>query len=94
MELNNFINTIGYDGNSAIVDKLSFSENKNKNLKDLLDKGKFHAAAAYAVYNDDENGLQTIADKYNELSGSHYKKDQIKRLFGISKVQTKKTIFL
>ena len=35
MEIKDFINTIGYDGNSAIVDKARLSKNSNKNLVNL-----------------------------------------------------------
>lgn len=94
MELNDFINSIGYDGNSAIIDKAEFSKNKGKNISRLLDEGKFKIAAAYAVYNDDEESLAAIACKYNELSGSNYKKEHIRRLFGVSKSNVKRKLFL
>lgn len=92
MEINDFINTIGYDGNSAIVDKARLSKNANKNLDQLLEAGSFRAAAAYAVYTESEDDLQRVADEYNKLSNSAYKKEQIKRLFGVSKVDVKKRL--
>ncbi len=92
MEIKDFINTIGYDGNSAIVDKARLSKNSNKNLDQLLEAGAFRAAAAYAVYTESEEDLQKVADEYNKLSRSNYKKEQIKRLFGVSKVEVKKRL--
>lgn len=92
MEINDFINTIGYDGNSAIVDKARLSKNSNKNLDKLLESGAFRAAAAYAVYTESDEDLQKVADEYNKLSNSNYKKEQIKRLFGVSKVEVKRKL--
>ncbi|UTC65978.1 MULTISPECIES: hypothetical protein [unclassified Treponema] len=92
MEIRDFINTIGYDGNSAIVDKARLSKNSNKNIDELLQTGAFRAAAAYAVYTESEDDLQKVADEYNKLSNSNYKKEQIKRLFGVSKVEVKKKL--
>ena len=79
MELNTFINSIGYDGNSAVADKMAFSKNKGKSLSQLV---------------EDEEGLQQVADMYNKLAGSSYKKEQMYRLFGVSKVDVKKVLFL
>lgn len=92
MEIKDFINTIGYDGNSAIVDKARLSKNSNKNLDQLLESGAFRAAAAYAAYTESEEDLQKVADEYNKISHSNYKKEQIKRLFGVSKVEVKKKL--
>lgn len=94
MELNTFINSIGYDGNSAVADKTAFSKNKGKSISQLVESGQFRAAAAYAVYTEDEEGLQQVADMYNKLAGSSYKKEQMYRLFGVSKVDVKKVLFL
>ncbi|AIN92774.1 hypothetical protein [Treponema putidum] len=92
MEINDFINTIGYDGNSAIVDKARLSKNSNKDIDKLLESGAFRAAAAYAVYTESDEDLQKVADEYNKLSNSNYKKEQIKRLFGVSKVEVKRKL--
>lgn len=94
MDINKFISSIGYDGNSAIVDKVRFSKNKNKDLKTLLQEGSFRSAAAYAVYTNSQDDLQHVADCYNSRSGSHYTKEQIPRLFGVSNVDIKKILIL
>lgn len=94
MEKDNFINTIGYDGDSAIIDKACFAKNKSKTIVELLEEGSFRTATATAVYSSSDKDLQLVADKYNELSGSSYTKEQIPRLFGISKVDVKKVIKL
>ncbi|MEL3911557.1 hypothetical protein [Treponema pedis] len=94
MELDKFISTIGYDGNSAIIDKARFSKNKGKSVFDLIKIGAFRSAASYAVYTGSDEDLQAVADEYNSLSGSHYKKEQIPRLFGVSKAEVKKQLML
>ncbi len=92
--MDNFISAIGYDGDSAIVDKLRKSKNKGKSISTLLDEGSFRAATAYAIYSDSDEDLQLVADRYNEVSNSNYKKEQMSKLFGVSKVAVKKHIFL
>ncbi len=94
MDINKFISSIGYDGNSAIIDKVRFAKNKNKDLKTLLQEGAFRSAAAYAVYTGSQEDLQNVADCYNSFSASHYKKEQIPRLFGVSNVEVKKILIL
>ncbi len=94
MQLDDFISAIGYDGDSAIIDKLRKSKNKGKTISNLLDEGSFRAATAYAVFSDSEENLQLVADRYNQISGSNYKKEQMVKLFGVSKITVKKQIFL
>lgn len=94
MDVNKFFCSIGYDGKSSIIDKTAFSKFKNKNISQLLECGAFRQAAAYAIYSDSNEYLQLVADAYNKLSNSNYTKEQIPRLFGVSKVDVKKLLFL
>ncbi len=94
MELDDFISAIGYDGGAAVVDKARRAKNKGKTLDQLLEEGSFRAATAFAIDSAKDEDLQKVADKYNELSNSNYTKEQIPRLFGVSKVEVKKRILL
>ncbi len=94
MELDDFISTIGYDGGSAVVDKVRRAKNKGKKIEDLLEEASFRAATAFAIYSNSDEDLQKVADKYNEVSNSNYTKEEIPRLFGVSKVDVKKRILL
>ncbi len=94
VERDDFISAIGYDGGSAVVDKVRRAKNKAKTIEQLLEEGSFRAATAFAINTGKDEDLQKVADKYNELSNSNYTKEQIPRLFGVSKVEVKKRILL
>ena len=94
MTKNDFISTIGYDGAAAVVDKGRRAKNGSKTLTELLDAGAFRSAAAFAVYDDSQEELQTVTDYYNKLAHADYTTDNILRVFGISKTDSKKVILL
>ena len=94
MTKNDFISTIGYDGAAAVVDKGRRVKNGNKTLTQLLEAGAFRSAAAFAVYNDSQEELQTVTGYYNKLAHSNYTVENILRVFGITKANTKRIILL
>ncbi|MGP1594544.1 MAG: hypothetical protein ACTTH8_04775 [Treponema sp.] len=94
MKKNDFISSIGYDGAAAVVDKVRRTQNSNKTIEQLLAAGAFRSAAALALYNDSQEELTAVADYYNTLAHSHYTAENITRVFGISKAESKKTIVL
>lgn len=89
-----FINSIGYDGEAAVVDKSRLGRNKGKNLQELLNEGSFRSAASLAVFDESDAEIEEVINAYNNISGSHYKKEQIFKLFGIYKIDVKKTLVL
>ena len=94
MTKNDFISTIGYDGAAAVVDKERRAKNGNKTLAQLLEAGAFRSAAAFAAYDDSQEELQTVTDYYNKLAHADYTTDNILRVFGITKTNSKKIILL
>ena len=94
MTKNDFISAIGYDGAAAVVDKKRRAKNSSKTLMELLEAGAFRSAAAFAVYDDSQEELQTVADYYNKLAHSDYAAENILRVFGIAKTNSKKIILL
>lgn len=94
MTKKDFISSIGYDGAAAVVDKERRAKNGGKTLAELLEAGAFRSAAAFAVYDDSKEELQTVADYYNKLAHSDYTAENILRVFGITKSNSKKTILL
>lgn len=89
-----FISSIGYDGMSAVVDKKRYKENKGKTLQELLSEGSYRIAAAMAIYDDSDAEKDEVVSAYNIASGSNYSKEQLPRLFGVSKVDVKKILML
>ena len=94
MKKEHFINTIGYDGLVAVVDKRRYKKNASKSIKQLLEEGAYRAAAAIAIYDNSDEEMEEVISFYNNVSGSHYTKEQLPRLFGVAKVEVKKTLSL
>jgi len=94
MRKEHFISTIGYDGLAAVVDKKRYKNNSTKSIKELLEEGAYRTAAAIAIYDDSQEEMEEVISFYNKASGSSYTKEQLLRLFGIAKVEAKKTLFL
>lgn len=78
------ISTIGYDGNSAIVDGKVRSRYGSMSSKELTDAGMFREAAAAALYDKNEEEISYVVQEYNKKSGASYSEAQLERLFGIS----------
>ena len=84
MKEDDFVFTIGYQGDAAIVDGKAQKEYKSSSADQLLEEGMYKAAFCKAVYNDDEEGQKKVLRVYNEKSGSSYASiDNLKRLFGV-----------
>lgn len=89
------ISTIGYDGNSAIVDGKVRSRYGAMSSKDLTDAGMFREAAAAALFDKSEEEISYVVQEYNKKAGSSYTEPQLERLFGISvPEQIKKVLVL
>ena len=84
MKQEDFMFTVGYNGDEAIVNKQTELAGKNLSVKELVDKGMFKPALCLALKNEDKDGIQYLIDTYNKISGSTYHTEmQIMRLFGV-----------
>ena len=84
MKRSDFLFTIGYQGDVAIVDRAAAFEYGSLNTSELIEKGLFKAAFCSALYSEDQAELVHVMESYNQLSGASYKNvEQIKRLFGV-----------
>jgi hypothetical protein len=76
--------TIGFEGNTALVDKGSLASNQGLDPLALARKGLFRPAFAKALYAGDEAAIAAVMAAYNEMAGSAYKdKESFARLFGV-----------
>ncbi|ULQ60371.1 hypothetical protein K7I13_03420 [Brucepastera parasyntrophica] len=82
--------SIGYDGNTAIVDKAARNRYGRLTTMQLAEAGFFRAAAASALYNESDTELADVTEVYNRISGSSYPVDAIPRLFGVARVNADK----
>ena len=84
MKLEEFSNTIGYSGNSSIVDKSNVNQYRKLSVDDLLEKGLYKQAFSKALFEDNQAELEKILSEYNRICGSSYSSVQeMKRLFGV-----------
>jgi hypothetical protein len=84
-----FIFTIGYDGNTAIVDGKSKRMHGHLDTEELAEKGLFKPALCSALYANDEPGMRSVLELYNKLADRPLPSvDHLKRTFGISEVTT------
>lgn len=89
-----FIATIGYDGETAIASKTEVTALRGKTFEQILAAGNYRYAAACALYDESETEKQQLIDAYNNATGAHYSIDKIEKLFGISIQGAKKVLYL
>ncbi|MDR0759128.1 MAG: hypothetical protein LBF74_03345 [Treponema sp.] len=90
-----FIFTIGYDGDAAVVDGQAKRRYGSLSTAGLTEKGLFRAAYSSAIYSKDPGELQTVLDAYNKVSGSSFTAaSPLDRLFGVFPVTVKRTMTL
>ncbi|QEN04251.1 hypothetical protein EW093_05905 [Thiospirochaeta perfilievii] len=92
MKQDDFMFTVGYNGDESIVNKQTEMAGKGLSVKELVDKGLFKPALCASLMNDDKDGIKYLMDTYNKISGSNYHSEmQIMRLFGVYSVPDKIT---
>lgn len=79
-----FVFTIGFQGEAAIVDGKARKENKKLNTAELTEKGLFRAAFCSALFDENEADMMLVLDSYNKQSGAEMKSlDDMKKMLGI-----------
>ena len=79
-----FIFTIGYQGDTAIVDGNNRKMYGNLGGKELAGKGLYKPAVCSAAYSGDQEEQRAILDIYNEKSGSAYDSfEDLMKVFGV-----------
>jgi len=90
LKKDDFVSTIGYTGNTAIVDKNL--QKPDTPVSVLLEKGLFKAAFSRSLYENNVQDQELVLKEYNRMSNSQYKTvEELKRLFGVFQVQEKIT---
>ena len=87
MKKEEFSNTIGYSGNSSIVDKGNLKKFGSLDVATLLEKGLYKQAFSKALYDGNVMDQETVLSGYNKVCGSRYSSvEELKRLFGVFEV--------
>ena len=80
-----FIFTIGYDGDNAVVDKNSAKAYGKLSTAGLFDKGMIKAALCSALYSKSQEEQQLVLDRYNALAASKVESfEELKKIFGVN----------
>ncbi len=84
MKEDDFVFTIGYQGDTAIVDGKLQKQYHSKSVEQLLEANLYKAAFCKALYREDSELQGKVLRVFNEKSGSNYESiDNLKRLFGV-----------
>jgi hypothetical protein len=84
MKEDDFVFTIGYQGETAIVDGKAQKRYRSYSVERLIEEGLYKAAFCKALYNEDIGQQDAVLKAYNEQSGANYQSvDNLKRLFGV-----------
>lgn len=79
-----FVFCIGYQGDTALVDKRAKKKYGRMSTSELLQTGLLRAAFSSAVYDDSEEDMKKVISSFNDLTGSKLKtSEEMKRLLGI-----------
>jgi len=80
-----FIFTIGYDGDDAVVDKKSMQQYGKLGTGALFDKGLIKAAVCSALFSKNKEEEQLVLDKYNAMASHSVESfDSLKKIFGVT----------
>ena len=84
MKENDFVFTIGYQGDTAIVDGKAQKRFRSQSVEELIESGMYKAAFCKALYHEDTALQEKVLKAYNEKSGADYTSvEDLKRLFGV-----------
>lgn len=86
-----FVFTIGYDGETAIVDGKAKAKYGRLDTMGLAAEGLYRSAFASALYSGSADELKAFAEAFNAKAGTSFSTmEQFQRLFGVKLETTKK----
>ena len=84
MKREEFIFTIGYQGNTAVIDGRTRKKNSGASFRELAEKGFYKAAYCAVLDSGDEAALAEFVSLFNSrVPGRPYTSDELSRLFGV-----------
>lgn len=90
-----FMFTIGYDGDTAIVDGKAKAQYGKLDTLSLARQGLFRSSFASALYSGSKEELTAFAELYNAASGTSYSTaEEFQRLFGVKREAVRKVLVL
>ncbi len=87
MKREDFIFTIGYQGDVTLVDGKAKKEFGKLSTEELVEKGLFRAAFCSALYEEDEEKMKMVVEGYKSRSGAKLETvEDMKRMLGVYQV--------
>ncbi|MFQ3620400.1 MAG: hypothetical protein SNJ78_05590 [Spirochaetales bacterium] len=87
MKREDFIFTIGYQGNVAIIDGKARKQYATHTTRQLAEAGLFKPAFCSALYSGDPKEMEEFLTLFNaSIQGPPYTQEQLCRLFGVYEV--------
>jgi hypothetical protein len=87
MKREDFMFTIGYQGDTALVDGKAKKDYGKLGIEQLLEKGLYRAAFCAALFEGDEERMQQVVESYNHASGASLSSPQdMKRMLGVFQI--------
>ena len=84
MRRDEFVFTIGYQADAAIVDRAAMKKHANLGTMELLDLGLYRAAFCSALYSENDDEMKEFLHVFAEKTGIKADTaDDLKRLFGV-----------
>jgi hypothetical protein len=84
MKNEDFIFTIGYQGNTAIIDGKTQKNNGGASYRELAERGLYKAAYCAVLESGDTAALDEFIAFFNaRVPGRPYGKEELSRLFGV-----------
>ena len=88
MRREDFMFTIGYDGDTAIIDGKARKRYRKFSTAELAEAGLFKPAFCSALFSGDESEIQIVIDAYNRGETTSYANEEdLKRLFSVYEVR-------
>lgn len=90
-----FIFTIGYDGDRAVVDGKAKRQYGRLSTMELAEMGLYRAAFSSALYSKDDAELKAFLDFFNAKARTTFSTtEELSRLFGVKQYDFTKTLIL
>ena len=84
MTRSEFVFTIGFQGDAAIVDKRAQRKYGKLGTMELANEGLYRAAFCSALFSGDEAEMATFIEQFSQKTGTpDLTVERVKRLFGI-----------
>jgi hypothetical protein len=87
MKKEDFCFTIGFTGETAIVDKRARARYSGMNVKQLMEEGLYKAALCSALFDDSKEDQDYVLGEFRRVSGQSLSSvEDLKKIFGVMTV--------